>query len=242
MTRAYVETTVLTNVLLKSGTTRDVCAAALRRYDATQTPGYAIKEFSAGPLSYFIWCHNKLKMSGSVPDTMAAIKMLFATPGRNRASTALEALTEAMRHVTADKRFGELADKYGRSAEEAGVFADRHRYWLRGKIQRAWSKRRSVCVVFQEVPCFNENPPNIDDKGLLGPRSWKCSPSPECSLAPALKADLPTLKKLRDATLAQPPKPENQKRLTCIRRESPGFCSKVPGNRGFLPCLFAAVG
>ena len=28
---------------------------------------------------------------------------------------------------------------------------------------------------------------------------------------------------------------------TCIRRESPKVCSKVPENRGFLPKLFASV-
>jgi hypothetical protein len=122
-----------------------------------------------------------------------------------------------MRHATADKRFGDLADKYGRAAGEAGVFADRHRYWMRRKIQRAWNNRRSVCAAIQEVPCFKENPPSIDENGLLGPRSWKCSPTTECSLAPALKADLPALGKLRDAIIAQPPKPENQRRLKVLK-------------------------
>jgi hypothetical protein len=35
---------------------------------------------------------------------MAAINVLFATPGRNRAATALEALSEAMGHAVADTK------------------------------------------------------------------------------------------------------------------------------------------
>jgi hypothetical protein len=217
VTKAYVDTTILTNILLKSGDTHDVCLAALGRYEATQTPCYAIKEFSAGPLSYWIWCHNKLKMSESVPDTMAAINVLFATPGRNRAATALEALSEAMGHAVADTRFGKLVDKYGRSAAEHTAFADRHRYWIRRKINKAWAMRRSVSKPIQEIPCFEENAPGVDEKGLLGPKSWRCKPMPDCALAPALKADISALIKLRDAILVQPTKPENQRRLKALR-------------------------
>lgn len=218
MTKAYVDTTILTNVLLKSGVKHDTCVAALGRYETTEMPVYAIKEFSAGPLSYWIWCHNKLVTSRSLPDTMAAINVLFATPGRNRPATALEALGEAARHVTSGTRFGDLVDKYGAAAEEAVVLADRHRYWMRMKVERAWRRRRSVVSsVVHALACFDENAPTIDRSGLLGPRSWKCRPVLECSLAPALRADVTALGRLRNAILAEPTKPENERRLKVLK-------------------------
>src|ERR1035441_595599 len=42
----------------------------------------------------------------------------------------------------------------------------------------------------------------------------------------------------RHGTLLAPP---GRPLITCIRRESPKVCSKVPENRGFLPKLFASV-
>ncbi len=54
MNRAYVETTILTNVLLKPGSKKQAAArSALSRYEETLLPVYSIKEWKAGPLDHY---------------------------------------------------------------------------------------------------------------------------------------------------------------------------------------------
>jgi len=48
--RAFVDTTVLTDALLKVGEPRDRAKAAIARFVESLLPVYAIKEFQAGPL------------------------------------------------------------------------------------------------------------------------------------------------------------------------------------------------
>ncbi len=61
MNKAYVETTVLTNVLVKPSSAKEAVAkAALSRYEETLLPVYSIKEFKAGPLYHYSYIHDKL--------------------------------------------------------------------------------------------------------------------------------------------------------------------------------------
>src|SRR5579871_2392092 len=93
MSDAFVETTVLTDLLLKPGTAKNARAtAALRRYSKTLLPVYSIKEWKAGPLDYFAYLHDKLFVTGSLRKTFAAIAAL---PSGYRKSTSMEALAAA---------------------------------------------------------------------------------------------------------------------------------------------------
>src|SRR5437879_2347183 len=130
MSKAYVDTTVLTNVLLKRRWPAGREAlGALKRYSATELPEYAVKEFKKGPLAVFVWLHNKLVTTRSVAHTVAAIRRVAPTPQRYRVSTALEALAEAMRAAGAETP-KEFAEKYGVAARSDRVNCDEYRLAL----------------------------------------------------------------------------------------------------------------
>src|SRR5438876_249787 len=93
--KAFLDTSVLADVLLKS-TKGARAKEALSRFAETLLPVYAIKEFKAGPLMYYRWMHNKLVVTGSFADSLAALHALSTTPKRNFRLTALEAVAEAV--------------------------------------------------------------------------------------------------------------------------------------------------
>src|SRR2546426_7742532 len=94
MTDAYVETTVLTDILLKPTTPKQLRAkAALARYQNTLLPVYSIKEWKAGPLSNYAYLHDKLVVTQSLRDTLQAVSVLAR--GSYRQATSMEALTAA---------------------------------------------------------------------------------------------------------------------------------------------------
>ncbi len=50
--KAFVDTTILTNRLIKFREEKKEAKDALAKYEITELPVYAIKEFKAGPLDY----------------------------------------------------------------------------------------------------------------------------------------------------------------------------------------------
>lgn len=88
MNRAYIDTTVLTDALLKDDAR---AKAALDRYDWTGLPVYAIKEFRAGPLKNWIWFYNIL-FNNSYPNALRALHRMAFTPKRYTTLTAIEAI------------------------------------------------------------------------------------------------------------------------------------------------------
>src|SRR5271169_2051212 len=92
MSKAFVETTVLTDALLKSGVPSRTAKRAIARFETSLLPLYAIKEFKAGPLRAFVWVHNKLVAGRSFSATLDVLQRLSRTPQRYLTSTAIEAL------------------------------------------------------------------------------------------------------------------------------------------------------
>ncbi len=97
MTTAYVDTTVLTDAVLKPGVQARRAVGAIRAFERSELPVYAIKEFKAGPLHNYVWLHNKLALTKSLAKSLEAISHMAATPRRNLLRTALEGLTVAAR-------------------------------------------------------------------------------------------------------------------------------------------------
>ena len=96
MARAFVETTVLVDALLKRRSDTGIKAIeALRRFETTELPVYAIKEFQSGPLKNFAWFHNKLATTKSFAAAVTALQKMAMTPRRYTVATALEGLREA---------------------------------------------------------------------------------------------------------------------------------------------------
>jgi len=212
MSKAYVDTTVLANALLKRRSPAGLEAeAALKRYSVTQLPEYAIKEFKKGPLSVFVWVHNKLVSTRSVADTVAAIQRVSPTPQRYRVSTALEALSGAMR-ATGAQTPNELLEKYGEAAKSDRVNCDEYRLALKPLIYRAWTRHRRVTsAVVQPLSCYTMAKP-FEDRGLLRLEPKKCQPEHECCLAASMRADPAALKALKTTVDKQAPKAENTRR------------------------------
>src|SRR5260370_3445150 len=105
MSKAYVETTILTNVLLKPGSDKQAAAnSALNRYDETLLPVYSIKEWKAGPLDHYSYLHDKLVQTRSLANTLAAVNSLNPVTEARGKSTSVEAFAAAARLDSAQPR------------------------------------------------------------------------------------------------------------------------------------------
>ena len=71
--KAIVDTTVLTDALLKPDPQGNRARESLKRYSPTLLPTYGIKEFKAGPLHYYVWLHNKAVEASTYADVIDAI-------------------------------------------------------------------------------------------------------------------------------------------------------------------------
>lgn len=88
----FVETTVLTNYLLKRDGSEEAAKVVLDRYPVVSVPLFAWKEFKRGPLNNFVWAHNKLADTKSYEQTVAALQRLSRTPQRYLTATAIQAI------------------------------------------------------------------------------------------------------------------------------------------------------
>src|SRR5687768_11510927 len=95
MSNAFLDTTVLVNLLLKPQHDGIDCKRALAGFPAVETPAYALKEMQLGALRGFVWAHNALKTEGSFTRTLGRAHGLSRSLQRNLTSTSLEALREA---------------------------------------------------------------------------------------------------------------------------------------------------
>ena len=217
MNKAYLDTTIVTDALLKSGAPKQAARRALQRYEVTELPVYAIKEFKAGPLKNFAWMHNKLATLGSFQRALDALHRMSRTPKRYTTSTAIEALRDATSSI-AKQTTGDLVKKYGNSANHDAVLCDEFRLAIKTAIIKAWKARRRLATrVVHELPCYTEVD-LLEERGLLVVERTRCDPNPECSLAVALKARPTDLRKLKGITETQPQRPELQRRSRTLRQ------------------------
>jgi len=210
MPNAYVETTILTDLLLKPYSHKQERAkAALARYDSTLLPVYSIKEWKAGPLYYFVYVHNKLVTTQSFANTLQAIAAL---PLGYRRSTAQEALAAAGQQL---RRQPQNFTVLGNTDKD---HADSYRLSLASIIIRSWNKRRKVTTqVVQELPCYLEAAPSIGTDRLFDLSPRHCQIDEECSLAVKLKSNPELLEALRDAIPANSTRREDQKRRKALK-------------------------
>ena len=218
MSKAYVETTVLADALLKLGLRASAAISALRRYDESLLPVYSIKEFKAGPLAKYVWLHGKLVTTKSFEKTLAQLRKSAMSPFRVRwVSTAVEAL-EAAAHQNRYVTLGELLSRYGALATDDAIRCERYRLSLRRIIMRAWKKRRQMTLsVVDELSCYPEGQV-VEERGLIDLGEVDCCPKDECCLAAELRRHPETLRKMKAAIAAQPSKKdENIKRAQVLR-------------------------
>src|SRR5215203_5807011 len=140
----FLETTVLTNLLLKRDGSEVAAATILESFDETVIPQFSWKEFKRGPLSYFRWAHNKLVKTQSLLETFAALQRISMSPKRYLTSTAIQALHTAFDDLFSDFSWPALQKKYGTKAERQKVFADALIFKLQLQIFRAWGQRKTL--------------------------------------------------------------------------------------------------
>ena len=216
--KAYLDTTIVTDLLLKTQAVRAKASAEVERYSESLLPDYAIKEFRYGPLQHFIWFHNKLAAHRSLEAAYKSLHALSRTPQRNKISTALEALQSAHSTVASATPMA-LAEKYGALSMDE-VQAEELRINLKVIIYRAWRSRNSLASKnVDRLECFIQG--DIEEKrGQLDIRANKCSGIDMCSVQKRMVAKLEDVETLRNAVLACPPKPENERRAKALKEIS----------------------
>jgi len=178
---------------------KERAARALKRFDETLLPVYAIKEFKAGPLRNFVWLHNKLVLLNSFAAAMNALQRLSRTPKRYLTSTALEALYSSA-FAIGPTNLPELVKKYGSEATADSFQKDEYRLALKTAVLKAWKRRRSrFSAVVQPLSCYIEVAPE-ERLGLLRLEPVRCSPEKGCSLGPELAKSVDVLEALKEVT------------------------------------------
>ncbi len=216
MSKAFLDTTVLTDALLKPGAAANAAKAAISRFKISQLPVYAIKEFKAGPLRNFVWFHNRLVLSKSYSEALDALHRMSLSPRRYRTATAIEAL-RASAYASGKQKLLELTAKYGRAADFDTVQRDEYILAIKTAVIKAWRKRHSVAsATVEPLTCYDEKEP-IERRGLLDLEPTDCSPVSECCLGQRLKARPDQLEKLKDATDSLDRNRERQRRHEVLR-------------------------
>ena len=207
MTKAYVETTILTNALLKPGTDKQVAAlAAISSFDTSLLPVYAIKEWKAGPLRTYSYVHDKLVVTRSLAETLDAVSSLHPMRAYMK-STSLEAWTAATRLL-----------EQSSGTVPTDELVDRYRLALATLIKTSWRKRRKITTeTIQDLNCYTEAEPKIDKKGLFDFNPTKCERDCACHLAEALKSKPELLEKLRAAIPEDSSRTEDKKRRAALK-------------------------
>jgi len=181
-------------------------------------PEYAIKEFKAGPLRGWIWCHNKFNETHSFADTLSAINAISATLHRNFAASGRQALEQA---AQADK--AAFAESLGLQGQQSDIrldraLADRYRFYLRRRITQAWNRRRTLASeVSMPLTCFVEGVLKVDGAGRLSFDRFSCPDDSSCGVLNELSRRRADVGQLMETIKAQPQKSENDKRHKALR-------------------------
>ena len=214
MTKAFLDTTILVNRLLKTGELKKQAQRALVRYDVTELPVYAIKEFRAGVFYNLAWAHNKLLETKSVSKMIEIAARWRKKP--NLVSTVFEFYASHQRLIETEK-LSSLNAKYNGNTTRGEFECYELRINLKSALKRAWARRRRVTsAVIQDLGCFDEEKP-IMKSGYFEQQRMGCSPSYECVLASDFRRDIARCDLLRDASKNQGHH-EGQRRAKALRK------------------------
>jgi hypothetical protein len=214
MTKAFLDTTIVVNILLKRGELHDRCRTALQRFDKVSFPAYALKEMKAGALYSWIWLHNRCVAEKSYERVMRAIHAMANTRRKNLTSSALEALAET--GASRRMQMGSLVQKYGPSANEDTVHCDRMRLGLRKRITTAWAKRRAFgAEISDPLPCYTNE--DLTMKLGLIECHLSCDWKRGCEIAEKMSHEPEKVSALRAVAQSDPSRQENIRRSQVLR-------------------------
>ncbi len=218
MTDAFVETTVLTDYLLKRDGSEKQAAAAIQRYERGIIPQFAWKEFKRGPLYYFVWAHNKLAETKSFLETLVALQRMSLSPRRYLTSTAIQAVHSAFVALFSPHNRKELQQAYGNKANPDAVHADLMRLELKRAIYSSWNSRRTLFGgPYHLLSCYPDAPLS-EAQGRIEIEPRDCPKHIECCLKAALVSRRRDLGAVRAALKGETDRQEAARRGDIIRR------------------------
>lgn len=217
--KAFVDTTILADVLTKKGIERKEAKAALAKYEETELPEYAIKEFKAGVLDYIKYLYNKLLETKSVGLTLIVLNKNVLQI--NRRATAVRVLGELLNEFETFKPSAELKKQYGDVAEDEVTMLDSIKIETKTLLYKAWLDRNSVTTrVVDNLPCYVQTGPYEKKDGTLSLQPNKCQ-TDKCCLAEEMSKNRFDLTKLIVTIDSLPKalkeKKENIKRKALLR-------------------------
>lgn len=223
MTTAFVETTVLTDFLLKRDGSERRAAATFAEFESHAVPQFAWKEFKRGPLKNFVWAHNKLADTRSFLETIAALQRVSRSLQRYLTSTAIQAFHTAFAALFTN--LPALQKVYGRTADPDRLHADALRLELRRKINSSWRARKTLFGgPYHILTCYPDAELKEDGRRInLNPRD--CPKGLECCLKASLEGRGKDLAAVRSALKAISDRQEVVKRAKVIRQIEKHFTS-----------------
>jgi hypothetical protein len=225
MTKAFIETTVLTDYLLKRDDSEKAAAAAIADFDRPVVPQFAWKEFKRGPLKNFAWAHNKLGDTRSFLATLAALQRMSRTPRRYITSTAIQALHTAFTRLFDSSTLDDLRRTYTAKADTDAIHADALRYELKRVIIRSWNKRTKLFGgPYHILSCYPDAPITAD-VNRLEVEPVDCPRTDECCIKPALRKRGNDLSALRSAISGEKSRKEVRDRMAVLRQLEKHFTS-----------------
>jgi hypothetical protein len=211
--KTVVDTTVFTDVLLKTDIQREAGRAALKASSDTLLPVYAIKEFKAGPLHNYVWYHNKVVEASGWQEAITVIRNNLAYR-KYMPATALQAVGDFMgslgKTLPAD-----VGVRYPGVTLETALLLEL-RIWLKQHITRAWRRRRKITTtVMSPLSCYFEKEFMTTPSGQLDDSPLRCEVT-DCCLRERYRDRLSEVKKLESACTST--KPEVVKRRQALKR------------------------
>jgi len=208
--RAFLDTTILADAILKDRATRHRTITVLKAFKRVEFPAFALKELRCGPLATYRLLHNYLAEERSFLRALSRVHALSRTPRRNSASTIIEAWQRAEEDLFADPRRGarpndqERADELRFHLQRLVLSADRRLEQLPGTP--TFPLRCSVPSEIRVLP-----------NGLLAQAAKPCNHG-SCELAEYFRDMDVELELLIRAIESQPDIPEHTKRLKALHR------------------------
>lgn len=216
MTQAFLETTVLTDYLLKRDGSEKQAAKALEGHERTIIPQFAWKEFKRGPLKNFVWAHNKLADTKSFLNTLAALQRMSRSPRRYLTSTAIQAFHSAFSVLFDDPQ--RLQEDYGDTANLDKLHADFIRLELKRTIFTSWNSRHTLFGgPYHILGCYPDAE-IFEEQGRIELDPKDCPKGIECCLKGALTSKREKLGSVRKAIKDGSDRKEVVRRSKVIRQ------------------------
>jgi hypothetical protein len=218
MTTAFLETTVLTKLLLKKDGSEEEATALLSTFAVVIVPQFAWKEFKRGPLANFRWMHNKLAATKSYAASMAALQRMSRSPRGYLTSTAIQALHTAFVSAFKGIAWEALGRTYGKNVDADVLIADALRLKLKQLIFYSWGQRKTLFGGQKKIlTCY----PDIDIKEsmpLLDLTPIDCPNGQECCLKTSLVAQSQRVAVARAALASDDGRQETTRRRQFLRQ------------------------